>query len=208
MDGERFFHGAGQGSPTAGQGSFIQLIEIIQQRKSWFALHNSEFSQIYPTFIIVVQCCHILLLWVSWIEKIRQCEPYFAAPLLPSFYHFCRVGLSGAGRVFHREGNPPSPRDRASIPVIIINILIITANAHWARICRSSSQGVTFLQEMESRWKNNLWSLVTQELMVSGFFLKYFFRSFTPPFLSQDFFHFLLSMKLPWMTTNQALQMI
>ena len=38
--------------------------------------------------------------------------------------------------------------------------------------------------------ETNLWSLVTQELMVSGFFRKYFFRSFTPPFLSQDFFSF------------------
>ena len=43
------------------------------------------------------------------IEKIRQCEPYFAAPLLPSFYHFCRAGLGGAARVFHGAmwGIPP-----------------------------------------------------------------------------------------------------
>ena len=87
-------------------------------------------------------------------------------------------------------GTPKSDYVICARPLIIINILIITAKAHWARICRSSSQGVMLSQKMESRWKNNLWSLVTQELMVSGFFRKYFFRSFTPPFLSQDFFSF------------------
>ena len=44
-----------------------------------------------------------------------------------------------------------------------------------------------------------IWNQPTESI-VCIFFCKYFFRLFTPPFLSQDFFHFLLSRKLLWLT--------
>ena len=32
--------------------------------------------------IIIVQCCHIVSSWLSWIGNIRECHLYFALPLL------------------------------------------------------------------------------------------------------------------------------
>ena len=108
---------------------------------------------------------------------------------------FFFTGLGGAARVFH--GESPLPAGQGVHPcchhqhphhhhksTLGAHLQVVIARCH------------AFIENGISM-ETNLWSLVTQELMVSGFFRKYFFRSFTPPFLSQDFFHFLLSMKLP-----------
>ena len=61
-----------------------------------------EVSQIYLKFIIIVQCCHIVSLWLSWIGKIRECYLLFCPAITaPRFLKFLRCG---AARVFHGAG--------------------------------------------------------------------------------------------------------
>ena len=114
----RFFFtgGAGQGRQSTGWGRGLnlrgrgtyyvyQLIEIIcySRGNQLICIASSEVSQIYSIFIInivivimiIVQCCHIVSLWVAWIGRIRECHLYCAPPLPRSFDHFCGAGPQG-----------------------------------------------------------------------------------------------------------------
>ena len=62
--------------------------------------------------IIIVQCCHIVSLWLTWVGKIRECHLYFAPPLtrgVDTFHWAGRAGRGGAARVFHGAGQGREP---------------------------------------------------------------------------------------------------
>ena len=84
----------------------------------------SEVSQICSKFIImiiimtiiIVQCCHIVSLWLSWIGMIRECYLLFCpATTAPRFWQILRCR---AARVFHGagRGTPLSSQGGTSIP--------------------------------------------------------------------------------------------
>ena len=111
--GKVFFHGAGgggarpnstgrggegKGSKSVGKGTYC-VYKIISQQN----ILNTTFIimifimiiiQIVTMVIIIVQCCHIVSLWL------RECHLHFTAQLPRGFDHFGGVGLQGcfAGR--------------------------------------------------------------------------------------------------------------
>ena len=62
--------------------------------------------------IIIVQCCHIVPLWVSRIGKIWHCDLSFAPPLPHGFVHFCggKGGRKGVSRDWARNSTFPAGR--------------------------------------------------------------------------------------------------
>ena len=66
--------------------------------------------------IILIQYCHIVPLWVSWIGKIRECDIYLALPVPHSFDHFCKAGHKSDSLGKGRAGKPSFPGGGVSIP--------------------------------------------------------------------------------------------
>ena len=97
----RFFYVAGRagavkGSESAGRGGahtayITWLKSYATSEEALICIALSEISKIYSKFIImititiiiIIQCCHIGSIWLSWIGQIRECHLNFALPLWP-----------------------------------------------------------------------------------------------------------------------------
>ena len=112
--------------------------------------------------IIIVQCCHIVSLWLSWSEKIQECHLYLASPLPRSFEHIFRLGTQGCFTGQGSAGNPPFPTGRvpcrAGRPSLILSSYHATQTHHHVAFGNSVISNKFHFGTEECLW--SYWTLV------------------------------------------------